>query len=221
MSKTKKNGERYGDVRDAIPPELLETFLDRLLEARAEFAVGKDGGRSGVIKALTVATLFLSFLDPQNERGLVDPLVVLDNALRALDRNNVQALLKPKRKSSRSIASDSRIIAQALSVYAAETLMETGMGPLEAYKRIAKALKDIGVRSSGFRAPISERTIRGWKERASKEFAKGSPLANHLADYRKKNPFGGLSEIPAVARAKVILMIFAMTLKRFRTAEAK
>jgi hypothetical protein len=203
-----------------IPPELLNSFYESMTDANLQFRNGKDGGRAGVIKALDMAIAFLCLFEPLQEDGLLDPLVNLDNALRALDHNNVQPLLVPRRRHSRSPASEFRIIIQSLSIYVSDSLIALGVPQREACKRVAKVLEKKGIKSNGSSGSVSERTIRGWRERASKELTKDTSLAKSLRATRESDPLRSITDKPNTASEKMILMILGATLDRFRARDA-
>jgi hypothetical protein len=134
-----------GDL--AILNSGLRILFTDLRRARQRFQEGEGYGRAGAKDALGAVWRFIMLFDAPRSEALHMPILTLQDALRALDKNNVLPVLKPIARRGRARSSDAR---EALKGHVAGTvqrLKSTGLKLDAARRRVAKELGKLGVRS--------------------------------------------------------------------------
>jgi hypothetical protein len=76
--------------------EGLGFFFAQLREARRRYANEGDGGRAGALMALGAVWKFIVLFDLPHAECLHIPILRLQDALEALEKNNVLPILKPQ-----------------------------------------------------------------------------------------------------------------------------
>jgi hypothetical protein len=153
-------------------PKLNEVFQDlaRILEhALKVYKEGDNYGRDGVTGGLVAINVFFLLFEVIDKDNLNTPLSTIISALTALNQNNQLPILTPNPSSGRSKSSSMRSVLEAWAVVTVEQIMATGAPVDKACETVAKHLVKAGVKSSRGNAPISGRTVRNWKQRASED----------------------------------------------------
>jgi hypothetical protein len=169
-------------VEIEIDGEALELFFGGLQRAASQFIEGKDAGRGGVAEALNAVMEFLSSCGAVYCRW---PFVGLANAIDSLENGNVLPLLKPRPRSGGLPASISREGANALAVITAHQLCETGLDRREAFEKVAKVCREVGLKpgrkgakgSQGLAPETTEGTLRYWGEKIAEDVGRHSRAA--------------------------------------------
>jgi hypothetical protein len=148
--------------------DCLNQNLETLFEGSVarSLPAGDTRGRLSAVVALgTVCTFLMSFRLELAE-GLHVPLLNLHGALLALDENNIEPILKPVKRTGRAVSSPQRSNLIGIAIGSARRLEWTDMGPAAANRAIAAKLTALGVKPTRGRRGITDRTVRGWRERA-------------------------------------------------------
>jgi hypothetical protein len=109
-------------------------------------------------------TKFLLMFNSAHEEQFFTPLALLANALRALDRNTVQTLVRPTPRSGRASASDVRQALKGLVAYTVRRLHHLGMNTASARRVVAQRLKELNIKPDRGTRSLTARTIRDWCE---------------------------------------------------------
>jgi len=140
----------------------LDVLFNRLRVAKQEYDVGTDGGRVGAFTALGAVWQFITLFDSPRAEGLYVPILKLQDALVALDQNDVLPILKPVRHAGRAPSSHAYT---ALKGHAAATVMrlrKSNLDPKQACVLVARELAKLGVRPDRGRGGITATTVRHW-----------------------------------------------------------
>jgi len=160
MSGTLPETVTAGDL-EILNAGLQWLFAD-LRRAHRYFQNGEGYGRGGAGTALGALWRFIVLFKVPFAEGLHVPIIKLQQALLALNDNNVLPMLKPVKRAGRVKSSDER---EALKGWAAGTvqrLLQSGLKPAEAHRLVAKELRRLSVRSERRTGDISDTTIRHW-----------------------------------------------------------
>ena len=137
---------------------------------------------------------------PILDEALQWPLMRLHGALLALDQNNVELILKPKRgpRGGRPPDSPARLALIGITVGTVRRLELTGMSLAQAHKAVANELSRLGV-------TVTIRKIRDWCERVDADVGRHSDAATNtdmmLTD-KWRSQIQGLQ--PLVAQKRVL-----------------
>lgn len=145
--------------------QALETLLEDLRVAR-RIPTGDTNGRLGAVVALRAVYTFLMNICPAPAEGLHIPLLNLHSALLALNENNVEPILRPIKRTGRAVSSPKRFELIGIAIGSARRLEWTGTAPAAANGQIAARLTALGVKPTRGSGRITDRTLRGWRERA-------------------------------------------------------
>jgi hypothetical protein len=140
----------------------LHLLFADLRRARRYFQDGEGNGRGGAVTALAAFGRFVTLFEASLAEGLQLPILDLQQALAALEDNNVLQMLKPARHGGRAKSGDAR---EALKGHVAGTvkrLLQTGITQVDAHRRVAKVLKRRGVRPERGAGDVTANTIRHW-----------------------------------------------------------
>ena len=149
----------------------LRFFFSDLRRALELFQQSDSGGRAGAVKALGATWRFVAlFKQPFAERLFV-PLLLLQDALQTLDKNNVSPMLSPVRRSGRASSTGARAALRGYAAGTVERLVRAGVPMPQARALVAGTLVKLGVRPERTSGQITERTVRLWY----KEVAAGRP----------------------------------------------
>src|SRR5947209_1764021 len=91
----------------------------------------------------------------------------LHGALLALNENNVEPILKPKKRTGRAPSSPRRYGLIGIAVGAAQRLEWTGLSAAEANKAVATKLNAVGVEPKRGKSRVTADTVRRWRERTN------------------------------------------------------
>jgi hypothetical protein len=177
MSKVEKPGDDVSPDNHRVEIKSIDEalgFLFRgLLDANRKFVEGEDAGREGAIAALNAVCEFLHSIPGTHDH--LQPIVALLNALTSLEEGTVVPMLKQKAagRHGRRPSSAAHNCDKAMAVVTADRLCETGLDPEEAHKMVAKACREAGIKpsrkgakdSQGQESEITDRTVRGWREK--------------------------------------------------------
>jgi hypothetical protein len=162
------------EIASSLPEKIGPDHLDALNEAlvalfgELHFArslpPGETHGRLGAVVALSAAWRFFTRFEPVLMETLHVPLMSLHGALLALDQNNVEPILKPKKRTGRAASSPRRYALIGIAVGAARRLEWTGLAPMEANQAIATKLNALGIKSTRGKGGVTADTLRRWRE---------------------------------------------------------
>jgi hypothetical protein len=140
----------------------LRFLFGDLRTASALFHHSKNHGRDGAIKAVGAAWRLVALFKQPHAELLPLPLVELQDALTALDNNNVVPILKPIRRKGRAVSSGARAALKGRGAGAVAQLMEAGLSRQEACTRVATLLVKLGVRPERGSGQVTATTVRHW-----------------------------------------------------------
>jgi hypothetical protein len=159
----------FGCLPDHIQPhelahlnEGLQWLLGELREASELYRKSLNGGRDGAFHAVKAVTAFLMLFDRVNTERLQAPLALLANALKALDSNMVEPMMRPLPSSGRAPASDARRSMKGVAAYVVRRLQDIGIDRAAACKDVATQLVACDVKPDRGSGKITGRTVREW-----------------------------------------------------------
>ena len=168
--------QNQGKLPEKLGADEFETinaalnFLFSLLRtANRQFKQEGDGGRFGAFTALGAMWMFADLFERPCAELLRLPILHLQNALVALDNNQVLPILKPTPAPGRAPSSE---LHKALKGQAAATvrlLIKIGMSPKDAQRAVAKQLKKLGVRRERGSGDMTATTVRNWCDEVSSD----------------------------------------------------
>jgi hypothetical protein len=140
----------------------LGFLFSRLREARQQYDEDEAGGRVAAFTALGAMWQFIALFNSTLAENLHVPILKLQDALVALDQNNVLPILKPVARPGRAASSHAYA---ALKGHAAATVMrlrKLDLDPKQAFALVAKELTKLGVRLERGKGAITVNTVRHW-----------------------------------------------------------
>lgn len=144
----------------------LAALFQKLRSARS-LPPGETHGRISAVVALSAAWRFFTRFEPVLTEKLHVPLMSLHSALLALNENNVEPILKPRRRTGRAASSPRRCALIGIAVGAARRLEWTGLSPKHANKAVAVKLNALGVKPTRGMGGVTADTLRRWREQIS------------------------------------------------------
>jgi hypothetical protein len=140
----------------------LRHLFARLREARRLFDEEKDGGRAGAFTALGAMWQFVVLFKSPHSQLLQLPILVLQDALAALEHNNVRPILAPVGRPGRAPSSEAYASLIGFAAGTVKRLVQAGTDRKHAFEAVAKALAKQGVQSQRSSGAITANTIRHW-----------------------------------------------------------
>jgi hypothetical protein len=102
--------------------------------------------------------------EPVLEERLHVPLMSLNSALLALNENNIEAILKPTKRTGRATSSPRRYVLMGIAVGTAQRLEWTGLSSARANKAVAAKLTGLGIKPTRGKNGVTADTLRRWRE---------------------------------------------------------
>jgi hypothetical protein len=140
----------------------LRHLFARLREARRLYDTEKDSGRAGAFNALAAAWQFIVLFKSPRSQFLQVPFLKLQDALAALEKNNVLPILKPVARRGRAPSSQAQVTLTGFAAGTVKRLLQAGMDHEHALATVAKTLAKQGVRSQRGLGAITATTVSGW-----------------------------------------------------------
>jgi hypothetical protein len=202
--------------------EGLRWLLCELREATELHRSSVHGGRAGALHAVKTMTAFLMLFDTVNKEGLQAPLALLADALKSLDSNMVEPMMKPLPHSGRAPASDARRSMKGVAAYVVRRLQDFGIDRATACKDVATQLAACDVKPDRGSGKMTARTIREWCDAGDADVGRRGDLAQTidglLADPQINNELDALT--PKEARRRLLDRL-ASVARRTRANETK
>ncbi|MGC2823657.1 MAG: hypothetical protein WA322_05400 [Pseudolabrys sp.] len=158
-----------GSLPETIAKSDLETLnlglgflFARLREARQQYDKDADSGRAASINALGAMWRFIALFKLPLAELLHMPILKLQEALDALDQNNVLPILKPVARPGRAPSSDAYTALQGHAAGTVMRLRKLDLDPKQACTLVAKELAKLGVRPQRGANAITTDTVRHW-----------------------------------------------------------
>jgi hypothetical protein len=155
----------------------LGVLFTHLREARRQFEQEGDDGRSAAFTALGAYWMFIVLFDGPLAESLQIPILRLQEALPALDKNLVLPIVKPIRRRGRAPSSDARATLKGHAAGTVEWLLRTGMERQDSHREVAKLLKKIGVRPERGSGSVTLTTVRHWCDEVASDVGRRSSAA--------------------------------------------
>jgi len=112
-----------------------------------------------------------------NTKGEPLPILQLQNALAALEQNNVLPILKPVARGGRAVSSPAHATLRGFAAGTVKRLLEAGLDREAAWILVAKELSEKGVKSERGSGSISANTIRHWCEEVDRDVGRNGAAA--------------------------------------------
>jgi hypothetical protein len=175
----------------------LRFFFADLRHAWKLFQESKEGqGRAGAIWALGAMWRLIALFQQPFADNLHVPILRLQDALRALNDNEVEPMLKPLPRRGRAQSTGSRAALRGCTAGAVARLMQAGVTKPEACAQVAKVLTVLGVRPERGRGQITATTVRHWCDAVAADVGRRSDAAivyDSMFTVDEHNKFLGLS----------------------------
>ncbi len=160
-------------VRGSLPETIAESDLetmnlglgflfDWLRKARQQYADEADGGRAAAFTALNAMRQFIVLFRSPLAELLHLPILKLQDALAALDQNNVLPILKPIARPGRAPSSHAYVSLQGLAAGTVMRLRKLDLDPKQSCLLVAKELAKLGLRPERGKGAITANTVRHW-----------------------------------------------------------
>jgi hypothetical protein len=150
----------------------LGYLFDRLRLARQQYSDGADGGRVGAFTALGAMWQFIALFNSPLAQDLHVPILKLQDALAALDQNNVLPILKPIARPGRAASGQAYVSLQGHAAGTIMRLRQLNLDPKRAYALVAKELTKLGVRPGRGKSAITANTIRHWCDEVASDVSR-------------------------------------------------
>jgi hypothetical protein len=174
----------------------LSFFFADLRHAWTLFQASEGHGRAGAIWALgAMWRLVVLFQQPLAD-NLQVPILRLQDALRTLDDNEVDPMLKPAPRSGRARSSGARAVLRGHAAGTVKRLMQAGLAKTKACARVATTLTKLGVHPERGSGQITATTIRHWCDEVAADAGRRSDAAtvyDGMFTEDERNRFLGLS----------------------------
>lgn len=178
-----------------IESSAVSVLRGAMEEADRRLLLAKNGHekRTAVFAALRAVSTFLGSIGCK-----VMPLLVLSDTILQLDNGTVDPVLQKKATTGRARTGVLRGSLEGHVIGVVKAMVECGDSPLEARRKVARVLRQAGVRPARGGGEITARTIRAWGERASADSR--SPAARYLARF----PLGRPHQDPEAEKASLL-----------------
>ena len=202
--------------------EGLRWLLGELREATELHRNSVNGGRAGAFRAVKTVTAFLMLFDRVNTEGLQAHLALLADALKSLDSNMVEPMMKALPLSGRAPASDARQSMKGVAAYVVCRLQDIGIDRATACKDVATQLVACDVKPDRGSGKITARTVRAWCEANSADVGRHGALAQTFHDLRS-DPENNeqLNKLPRAKARRMLIDRLANVARRTRANETK
>jgi hypothetical protein len=203
--------EAVGTADLEILNAAIKALRNQLRDAKTLFDNSADGGRDGAVVAISALWNFLMRFEPILDEALQWPLMRLHGALLALDQNNVEPILRPKRgpRGGRPPDSPARLALIGIAVGTVRRLELTGMSLTQAHKAVANALSRLGV-------TVSIRKIRDWCERVDADVGRHSDASTNADMMLTEKWRSEIRGLPPLVAQKRVLGRFTNSVRRLR-----
>jgi hypothetical protein len=158
----------------------LQFLFADLRHANRFFRIGEGNGRGGAATALGALWRFITLFEQPLSEMLHMPILDLQQALVALEHNNVSPMLKPPKpkRPGRAKSSPARDALKGHVAGTVQCLLQSGITPVAAaHRRVAKVLDELGVRAERGRGNISATTVRHWCDEVDIDVGRGTTAA--------------------------------------------
>jgi hypothetical protein len=174
----------------------LGFLFGRLREAQAEFHEEGDNGRRGAFTALAASWMFITLFRTPFEEELYVPILRLQDALAMLDKNRVEPIVKPARRSGRAPSSNTYLCLKGYAATTVELLLQAGLTRDDACRAVATQLRQLGVRPERGSGPVTAITVRNWRDDVSSDVGRLGIAAMMYDKKLASNKREGFSELP-------------------------
>jgi hypothetical protein len=144
-------------------------FFAQLREARQQFEQGEENGRIGAFTALAATWMFILAFKATSKEPLFAPIVMLQNALAALDQGLVLPIVKPIRRRGRARSDEAYASLKGHAAATVKILLQTGLDHQQACRRVATQLARLGVRPERGSGTVTATTVRNWCVEVSRD----------------------------------------------------
>jgi hypothetical protein len=144
------------------------------------------------------------------------PLHSLENALVALEANQVEPIIRPVPHCGRSVSSDARAALKGCAAGTVRRLCEQGVGRLDACRKVANTLNKLGVRPERGAGHVTATTIRHWCDSVAEDVSRSGPAATVHDDMftaEENARFASIRKDQAEAFALASLRAFVLSVK--------
>jgi hypothetical protein len=155
----------------------LRLLFGDLRHASQLFRECGDGGREGAVVALGAVWRFVVLFDRPFSESLHVPLLRLQDALMALENNQVDPVVRAVRRRGRSASSVRQVALRANAAGAVRRLCEAGVERANAYRQVAKLLNELGVKAERGSKDLSATTIRHWCNKVAEDVSRSGDAA--------------------------------------------
>ena len=150
----------------------LSFFFADLRWAWALFQASERHGRAGPFLALGAMWRLIALFKQPFAENLHLPILRLQDALTALDDNEVAPMLKPVPRRGRARSTGVRLALRGYAAGTVERLMQAGVERQQACEQVAKALTRLDIRAERGRRKITTDTIRHWCDEVSADVSR-------------------------------------------------
>jgi hypothetical protein len=140
----------------------LHLLFTDLRSAHSYFQRGEGNQRAGALTALGALLRFITLFEVPRAEMLHMSILDLQQALAALENNNVSPMFKPVRRPGRPKSSDAREAMKGCVAGTVQLLLQAGMTPPDAQQRVAEELRKLDIRPDWGAGDVTDTTVRHW-----------------------------------------------------------
>jgi hypothetical protein len=185
-----------GSLAETITESDLETLNEGLAflfawmrEARRLYDKEADDGRAAAFVAIGAMGQFIMLFKSPLAELLHVPILILQDALVALEQNNVLPILKPVPRPGRAPSSHAHATLKGHVAGTVRRLVETGLSRGDAHKAVAKQLKQLGIRPERGSGGVTATTVRNWCDEVSADVGRrGTAAMMHDSIFTQLEP---------------------------------
>jgi len=159
--------------------------------------------------------MFITLFRTPFEEEVYVPILRLQDALAMLDKNRIEPILKPVRRSGRSPSSNTYLCLKGCAAVTVERLLQAALARDGAHRAIARELRNLGVRPERGSGTITATTVRNWCDEVSSDFGRHGIAAMMYDKKLASNKAEGLSELPKDQVEQSLLKLRAWVLSLF------
>jgi len=153
-------------------------FFAQLREARQQFERGEENGRVGAFTALAATWMFILAFKATSKEPLYASIVMLLDALAALDQGLVLPIIKkPIRRRGRAPSGQAYASLKGHAAATVKTLMQTGFSHPQACAQVARELARRGVRPERGSRTVTATTVGNWCNEVSSDVGRHGAAA--------------------------------------------
>jgi hypothetical protein len=155
----------------------LGFLFESLRKARRLYDQEQDGGRAAALMALGGMWQFIALFKAPLAELLHVPILNLQDALAALENNNVLPILKPVKRVGRAASSHAYTTLKGHAAGTVQRLLQVRLERRLAFRAVANALAKQGIRAERGSGAVTATTVRHWCDEVASDVGRRGTAA--------------------------------------------